>query len=347
MPVNGTMRLAIVGAGLIGRRHIEIIGQCDGVSVASVTDPTDAAKQYAAEKNLPWYPSITEMLAADRPDGVIVATPNQMHVQNGLECVAAGVPMLVEKPIASDVASARQLVQAADKANVPLLVGHHRRHNPLIQEAKKRIDSGEIGQIVAAHGICWFYKPDDYFNVKWRTEEGAGPVLINLIHDVDLLRHLCGEIASVQAIKSNRTRGFAVEDTAAIILHFESGALGTVNVSDTVVAPWSWELTAGENLAYPKTEQSCYTIGGTHGSLELPNGRVWTHPETQSWWDKIDCAPYSVPAQDPLVLQIQHFARVIQGQEAPLVSGHEGLRTLQVIEAIQQAAKSGGQVQIS
>ena len=347
MSLNKPIRLAIAGAGLIGRRHAEIIGQCDGVEVTSIIDPAPSARAFAAEHAFPWYPSLTEMLATDQPDGIIVATPNQMHVENGLECIAAGIPLLVEKPIAPDVASATRLVDAAEQASVPVLVGHHRRHNPLIQEAKRRIDSGAIGRVVAVHGMFWLYKPDDYYNVAWRSQPGAGPILINLIHDVDLLRYLCGEVASVQAIKSNRTRGFAVEDTAAIILHFDSGALGTISVSDTVVAPWSWELTAGENPAYDQTDQTCYTIGGTHGSLELPNGRIWSHPEKRSWWEKIECAPYSVEPQDPLVLQILHFAQVIKGTAQPLVSGLEGLRTLQVIEAIQQAAASGHTARIA
>ena len=92
---------------------MEIISQCDGVAVASITDPAPSARAFAAEHGSPWYPSLTDMLAAGRPDGVIIATPNQMHVDNGLECVAAGLPILVEKPIAPDTTSARRLVDAA------------------------------------------------------------------------------------------------------------------------------------------------------------------------------------------------------------------------------------------
>ncbi len=320
---------------------MEIIGQCEGVFVASITDPTSAASDFATEQGLPWHPSLTSMLAADRPDGVIIATPNQMHVENGLECIAAGLPVLVEKPIASDTASARQLVQAAEEARIPILVGHHRRHNPLIREAKRRIEAGEIGRTVAVHGMFWLYKPADYFDAAWRTQPGAGPILINLIHDIDLLCHLAGEIASVQAITANHTRGFQVEDTAAIIMTFENGAFGTFSVSDTVVAPWSWELTAAENPAYDRTDQTCYTIGGTEGSLELPNGRLWHHEGERSWWSPIRSTPYTVEPEDPLVRQILHFAQVIRGETTPLVSGQEGLRTLQVVEAIQRAAISG------
>ncbi len=173
------------------------------------------------------------------PDGIIIATPNQLHVQNGLEVVAAGVPVIVEKPIADDVAGATALVEAAEKAGVPLLVGHHRRYNPLIRKAKEIVDSGRLGTILALAGQFWLMKPDDYFDIGWRREAGAGPVFLNLIHDIDLFRYLCGEIVSVQAHESNAVRGNAVEETAVILLRFASGALGTVNVLYSVVAPWS------------------------------------------------------------------------------------------------------------
>jgi predicted dehydrogenase len=281
------------------------------------------------------------MLANDRPDGVIVATPNQLHVEHGLACISAGIPVLIEKPISSDVRSAERLVREAEAADVPILVGHHRRHNPIIASAKARISSGAIGEVVAVHGICWLYKPDDYFRAGWRTQAGAGPVFINLIHDIDLLRYLCGEVRTVQAFDSNRVRGHQVEDTAAIIMEFDGGALATVTVSDTIVAPWSWELTSGENPAYPNTGQSCYLIGGTHGSLEIPGGTVWSNPSQRSWWEPINSELTKVDDLDPLRVQLSHFCRVISRGEKPLVSGREGLRTLQVIEAIKTAAGSG------
>ena len=81
---SSNLRLAVVGAGLIGRRHVEIIGRCDGVSVSSVSDPSDEAKAFALERGLPWFRDLPDMLARDRPDGVIIATPNQLHVEQGL-----------------------------------------------------------------------------------------------------------------------------------------------------------------------------------------------------------------------------------------------------------------------
>lgn len=333
--------LAVVGAGRIGRRHIAAMAETGAADLACIVDPDEAAHAYAVELGAAWFPSIEAMIAGGRPNGVILATPNQVHVENGLDCVAAGLPTLVEKPIAVDTSSARQLVAAAEAARVPLLVGHHRRHNPLIQAAKQTLVSGAIGTIIAVHAMFWLYKPDDYFDTEWRRKPGAGPVFLNLIHDVDLLRHLCGEIVSVQALESGAVRGNPVEESAAILVRFANGALGTITVSDTIVSPWSWELTAGEDPAYRQTDEACYLIGGTHGSLELPNARLWRNPGKRSWWEPVVPKSLRVAAEDPLVRQIRHFGRVIRGQEEPLVPGLEGLKTLRVIEAVKRSAHTG------
>jgi predicted dehydrogenase len=340
--------LAVQGAGLMGRRHVEHVLAAPEARLVAIVDPTPAARELAGLKSVPWFESFAAMLAAGtKPDGMIIATPNQMHVANGLEAVAAGIAALVEKPLADDVASAEKLVIAAEAANVPLLVGHHRRHNPMIQTAKRIIAAGRLGQVVSVHGFFWLMKPDDYFDVAWRRETGAGPILTNLSHDIDLLRYLCGEVVAVQALTSNAVRGFAIEETAVVLLRFANGALGTVNISDSIVAPWSWELTTGENPAYPRTDQVCYTIGGTHGALTIPKLEVWSNAQKRSWWEPIESARVYAPDQDPLPLQIKHFCRVIRGQEAPLVSGREGLNTLKVIEAVKTAAATGQQIKIS
>lgn len=238
------------------------------------------------------------------------------------------------------------LVAAAEAAGVPLLVGHHRRHNPMIQKAKEIVTSGRLGKLVSVHGFFWLMKPDDYFEVAWRRAAGAGPVLTNLIHDIDLLRYLVGEIASVQALASNAVRGFEIEETAAVLLEFTNGVVGTVNVSDTIVAPWSWEQTTGENPVYPQTDQSCYTIGGTHGALTVPKLEVWSNSGTRSWWEPIEAQRIYAALHDPLRLQIQHLCAVVRGESKPLVSGQDGLQTLRVIQAIKAAAVSGTRIAI-
>ncbi len=335
------VKLAVMGAGLIGKRHVEHILAEPEAALFAIVELSEAGQDFALAQNTLWFPDFTSMLAAGKPEAVIVATPNQLHMQNGLDCVTVGIPALIEKPLCDNLADAETLVLAAEQAGVPLLTGHHRRHNPMIQKAKAIIDSDRIGRVTAIHGFCWFYKPDDYFDVSWRREKGAGPVYLNLIHDVDLLRYLCGEIISVQAMESKNTRENVVEDTAVVLLRFANGALATVTVSDTIVAPWSWELTSGENPVYHRQEQPCYFIGGTHGSISLPQLDVFTNPDKRSWWEPLTINRESFTAEDPLRLQIRQLCRVVRGTETPLVSGRDGLETLRVISAVKEAAETG------
>jgi predicted dehydrogenase len=333
-----------MGAGLIGKRHVQHVLSEPQALLCAIVDPSPIGKELAAEVGVPWYPSFGDMIASDRPDGVIVATPNQAHVQNGMEAVEAGIPALIEKPIADDITSGEALLSAAEAKGVPILTGHHRRHNPMIQKAKAILDAGTLGAVLVVNVMFWVFKPDDYFDVGWRREKGAGPVFLNLIHDVDTMRYLFGEIAAVQARESNAMRGNAVEETCVILFEFENGILATASVSDSVVAPWSWEMTTGENPAYPRTEEPCYVIGGTHGSLTVPGLDIWTNMGERSWLSPIKKARIAVDHDDPLTLQIRQFCKVIRREEEPLVSGREGLKTLKVIDAVKRSAATGERV---
>ncbi|WP_420101747.1 Gfo/Idh/MocA family protein [Bosea sp. (in: a-proteobacteria)] len=335
------VRIAVVGAGLIGRRHAEHVASEPRAALSAIVDPSPAGRQEAERLGAPWFASFAEMLAAGRPEGVVIATPNQLHVAGGLEAIEVGIPAIVEKPLADNLAGAARLVVAAERAGVPLLTGHHRRYNPMVAKAKEILDSGRLGRVLTLSGQFWLMKPDEYFEVPWRREEGAGPILLNLIHDIDLFRYLCGEIVSVQALSSNAVRGHAVEETAAILLRFESGALGTVTVSDSVVAPWSWELTTGENPAYPQQDQSCYQIGGTHGALSIPQLEIWSNRDKRGWWEPLQRERVPFLPDDPLKVQIRHFCDVVRNGAAPISSGREGLKTLAVIDAVKRAIRTG------
>lgn len=340
------VRLAVIGAGLIGKKHISVIHQNSLCSLACIVDPDDSARHLADQLSVNWYPSVEKMCAAEDIDGAIVATPNQFHLEHGLQLIEHSVPLLIEKPLASDVAGARQLVAAADAAGVPLLTGHHRRHNPLIEKAKAMIDDGKIGRPVSLSMTCWLMKPDDYYQAGWRTKKGAGPIYINLIHDLDLARHFLGDVKQVMAMQSSATRGFEVEDTAVILLEFVSGALGTINLSDTIVSPWSWELSSAENPDYPTTTEHAYMIGGSAGALAVPNLSLWAAEAKPSWWEPMKQVKPVYGSADPLVRQAEQFVAVIEGRQPPLVSGADGLASLVLIEAVKTAAETGQTVRL-
>ncbi|NUB15953.1 gfo/Idh/MocA family oxidoreductase [Azospirillum brasilense] len=279
LPIEDTrmspLRIAVAGAGVIGKTHIEAMSdpQQDAhpCRLAAVVDPGEGARALAERHGVPHHADIGALLeSGDLPDGVIVATPNATHTPIGIACIERGIPVLVEKPIADTVEAARRLTDAAERAGVPLLVGHHRRHNPILRMAREVIGRGDLGALVTATILYTFLKPDGYFDAVWRREEGGGPILINLIHEIDTLRFLCGDIESLQASSSNRTRGFAVEDTAAVLLRLRNGALATVSLSDAAATPWSWDMTTGESPQFARQHVPTHFFSGTHGSLTVP-----------------------------------------------------------------------------
>jgi predicted dehydrogenase len=322
--------MAVIGAGAIGRKHIDTIRNEPLAELVATADPVAKAD----------FADYREMLVKVKPEAVVIATPNAQHVPVGLACAEAGIPMLVEKPIADTVEAANRLVEAAERAGVALLVGHHRRHNPIVEKAREIVQSGRLGRLTAMAALFLVQKPADYFDVAWRRESGGGPLLINLIHDVDNLRFICGEIAEVQAMSSNAVRGFEVEDSAAVTFRFASGALGTATVSDAVASPWSWEVSSGENPAYPRQQENCYLFSGTEASLALPALELWSYQNKRGWHAPLSRERLQVADEDPLVRQMRHFCRVVRGQEKPRISGTDATRTLAVTLAIHEAAAS-------
>ncbi len=328
-----TPRIAVLGAGAIGRRHAEALAACPTARLAAIADPSEGSRALAARLGVAWRPDLAALLA-DRPDGVVVATPTALHAAQAGACVEAGVPVLVEKPIAADPAEARALVEAAERAGVPLLVGHHRRHGGAARAAKAAIEAGRIGRIAMVQATTWLTKPAAYFEPEWRRRPGAGPVLTNLVHDLDMLRHLVGEIVEVHALTSRAARGHEVEDAAAAALRFEGGALGVVSVCDAAASPWSWEMGSGEDPGFPHMAQSSLHVAGDEGALELPAGRLWRHAGAPDWRSPMEAVALPLERHDPVARQAAHFAAVVAGREAPLVTGRDGLRALELAARI-------------
>lgn len=346
------LRIAVAGAGLIGKRHMELIRANPETELHAVIDPAPASQEHARSEGVSHYRTLDDFFAEENTsiqvDGVILATPNAMHVAGAMACLRAGIPALVEKPVADSLLDARMLIQAERASKVRLLVGHHRRHSAILRNVKQTLDSGLLGKAVTLTGTALFYKPDTYFEAgPWRKEEGGGPILINLIHEIDSLRYLLGEVVQVQALTSNAVRQFAVEDSAAISLRFASGALATFTLSDTAASPRSWEQTSQENPDYPSyPDQDCYFISGTRGSIGVPTLRLWRYESAGSWWTPFSASQLKKQQIDPMAQQLAHFCDVIRGRAAPLVTVADAAQSLAVTLAVIDAARTGATIRL-
>lgn len=336
-------RIAVVGVGLIGIRHAELVAASADAELAAIADPSPAGPREAARLGTRHYAGYAEMLERERLDGVYVAAPNQLHLEVGLACVERGIPAVIEKPLADTLAAGAALVLAAEAKGVPLLVGHHRRYNPMVEATRELLARGDLGRIVAVNAMWSVRKPEPYFDATWRRSTGGGPILINLIHDVDCLRHFCGEIAQVQAYGSSAVRGFEVEDSAVVAIRFASGALGTVTLTDAAPSPWGWEAGSADNPGIAPSGQNCYRFLGTAAALDFPNLTLWRGAGTApaDWSQPV--SPRTLPraGHEALPRQLEHFLEVIAGAEAPRVSGRDGLATLAATLAVKEAIRTG------
>ena len=175
-------------------------------------------------------------------------------------------------------------------------------------------------------------------------------MLINVVHDLDLLRHLCGEVAEVQAMQSSHARGLEVEDTVSLSLRFESGAVGSFLGSDAGVSPWGWDQSTEETLAFPFIPDGvAYEVVGTRGALSVPNLAKYGYDPSVSpdWHSPLSRTYLAVAPRGSFQAQLDHFLEVARGECEPLVSAEDASRTLALLEAAALAARTGTAVDVA
>lgn len=349
--MNVINRVLLSGPGLIGEKHAQIISarhDCELIGVVAPHSPKNEAfaKGYSVSLFTDFETAIREL----KPTAVVISSPNSFHFEQASIASEYGIPSLVEKPITENLAEAKKLLEVIEKNKTPFLVGHHRTHSDLVSVATEFLQSENFGSLVALLGSALFYKPDQYFiDGPWRKVKGGGPLLINLIHEIGLWRMFAGEVKAVQATISNKVRSFSVEDTAAIAIEFESGALGTFMLSDTAASSKSWEMTSGENKAFPfYPKDNDYHFAGTNGSLDFPTMRAkyYAEPKDRSWLYDFEERTLKKNISDPLEKQFQHFLAMIHKGTEPLVSARDGYANLLVLEAIRLSARINRKVEL-
>lgn len=341
--MTAPLRIALIGAGAMGRQHAGYIAAEPDAVLVAIADPFSDV--LANEHGIEHFRDHRDMLDRVRPDAAIIANPNDQHVLTALDCLERDIPALLEKPVACSRVEAERLIDAQRHHPAPILVGHHRRHNPVAVRTKQAIDAGLLGRLATVTAMWQTHKPDEYFDAEWRRRKGAGVILINLVHDLDLLRHLCGEIHAVHAATGNALRGFEVEDSAVIQLEFDNGALGSLIGSDAVVSPWGWDQNLDEVPIFAKhLDQSCYYLTGSEGALSVPQLRLWRYATQRDWRHQLDSETLEIAEGGAMQRQLTHFIEVARGRAEPLIGVADAARTLAVIDAIQEAAIAGRRV---
>jgi predicted dehydrogenase len=309
------LRLALVGAGGIGKTHRNAWSKVPNAQIVAVVDvDSDRASAMAAELKAESFTDSATMLSATKPDAVDVCTPPAMHRPVVEVALAAGVHVICEKPLADTPPNAFAIVEAAEASGKLLMAAFCHRFHPPVARLKQLIDAGALGRLGMFRnrfagpfvGIedVWFSNPDI---------SGGGCLMDTSVHSVDLFRFLVGEVKRAEGaglLLNERLRP-GIEDTAAILLQSDSGAVGVIEAS--------WTLPGGVNVV---------EVYGTEGIAEV---HYWDGLPSRYKTNAMDAWEPLPEEGDRFVGELTHFAQAVRG-EAPLsVTARDGLRAVEVI----------------
>lgn len=251
------INIAVIGTGLIGDTHIGAIAQVDGLKVKTVCDVVrDKAEQAAAKHGIGEFSDDLEKVLSDSSiDAVVVAVPNRFHREVAIAVAEAGKHMLLEKPVAHDFASAREVLDACAAAGKIVRVGHNERCSDASMLAREIVASGALGDVHSFRNVfshSWkVVSIDDY---RWNLEISGGATMMDITsHSVDLVRYLIGgDYASIASSLRHSAMPKAVDDNVHLLAEMSHGASGTFS-SDR----------------FSPTHHFTTELYGTEGSLHL------------------------------------------------------------------------------
>ncbi len=322
------LRGGLLGLGMMGRHHARLLQTTPRVSFAGAVDPGGDLHGVVADPSLV-FESISALLASGPVDFAIVAVPTDEHLPAVLELAAAGVHVLVEKPLAATSADARTLVDAVRAAGLHGAVGHVERFNPALIALRERLQRGDIGQPfkIATERSGPF--PDRIRDV--------GVVKDLASHDLDLVRWLGG--APVQRVSAETVfkAGRAHED-----LVLATGRL-TSDVAFNCIVDWltptkvrQTRVLGSEGLLVADTLTADLTF--------FANGSVrgtWESAEQFRGVSEGDMTRFALARREPLLVELETFCDLLEGRDAAVVTLEEGLETLLCAEAVLQSAATG------
>jgi len=342
MPVN-ELGFAILGTGMVARYHATAIERTPGARLVAVcrSDPA-RAEESATQFGVACLTDYAALLARADVDAVCICTPSGLHAEQTIAAARAGKHVLVEKPIALTLADADAMIAACEHAGVRLGVALQRRTEPEFQRVQAAIAAGELGRIVLGSISMPYLRLQSYYDsADWRGTwalDGGGALMNQGIHLVDLLLWLIGDVTEVRATSATLAHAIQVEDCVTATLRFANGALGSITAT-TAAAP-----------GFPHRIE----IYGDHGGVQIEGEQVvrWAggnrEPRTQNPEPIAAGAGANPSGIGPIghLRLLEDFVAAIRAGCDPLAPGREGRRSLALVLAVYEAARTGRAVRI-
>jgi len=334
---SSPITFALIGCGRVARQHLRALRHHGArAELVAVCDPNPARRREASlEHGAPGFASLAELLAAQRPDVLILTSPSGLHPEQAILGAGHGCHIICEKPIATRLEDGLRMVEACEAAQRSLFIVKQLRYNPTLQLLQKTLAAGRFGKVHLVDIDVFWTRPQDYYDAEpWRGTLAldGGAFLNQTSHYVDLLSWLFGPVAQVHAFTATLGRAIEVEDSGVLTLRWRDGALGSMSVT---------------MLTFPENLRASMTIAGSQGTAVL-GGKACDQIET---WQFLDAPDGELPDIDLINAQTRDFygqghrcvyANVLDALQhgAPVdVDGREGLKSLEIIEAAYRSAR--------
>lgn len=342
--------IGIVGCGMIAGFHAKAIADAKGAHLVGCADqlPEYAAK-FAEKQGCRGFDSLEAMLADPEIDAVSVCSPSGAHLDPAVAAAEAGKHVLIEKPLEVTTERCDKIIAACEKANVKLATTFQSRFHESSRLMKQAVDQGRFGKVTMGDAYVKWYRSQEYYDSgAWRGTwalDGGGALMNQAIHSVDLLVWLMGPVEEISALTATMTHErIEVEDVAVANLRFKSGALGVIEATTT---------------AYPGALKRI-EISGNQGTaiLEEEDIKMWQFADDTADDEEIrkrmvgktdtggGAADPSAIGHHGHTMVVEDFVSAIADDGKPSVDGHEGRRSVEVICAIYESAKTGQRVKL-
>jgi predicted dehydrogenase len=327
------VRVALIGAGSFGRAIAGMLARLPELELVGVADVHAAtAEAFSTDSGVPSWTDYKALLAECDCDAVAISTPHNTHRDIAIDSAAAGRHIFCEKAMAINVAECNDMIRAADEHNVRLMVGHKRRLRPAYVEIERLLDSGEFGQPMAINVAGYFGRA---LTGWWNSREACGGLLFWAgVHDFDTIRNLMGEVSRVHAVTGPKLSSSVTdyEDSIAVNLNFASGAIGSVQVS--TFYPMATYRTSFD-----------YEIVCEHGGIAYDSRQVAIHHQLQD--QPMQTTFLEGYGHDVAYdLEWSSFAAWVLRDEPPILTGEDGLRCIEIMQAAYISVATGEAVDL-
>jgi UDP-N-acetylglucosamine 3-dehydrogenase len=319
-----TIKTAVIGVGSMGRNHARVYWEMDGVTLAGVADASDSvAGSVAARYGTKAYVDYRQLLDEQKPEAVTIAVPTEDHLDVARELLQRGIHILIEKPIAFTVEQGQTIIHLAQEAGVQLMVGHIERFNPAIVALKERLAAGELGRV---------------FQIDARRQgpfparvKDVGVVIDLAVHDLDVMRYISGaEIMRVYAETERRIHS-THEDLLTGLVRLDDGTVGTLTIN--------WLTPTKIRELYVTGEEGMFRVDYLTQDLYFFENATalsgdWETIRMLRGVSEGRMIRHVVHKKEPLRAEQEAFLAAVRGEAPTPVSGQDGLKALELAQAV-------------